>query len=71
MGRLLANYILLKIGYPILNYSNRSASRAAYIQAMCEADNNDFKNLEIFIANEMKEALIATLSTESSQLPYH
>lgn len=58
MGRLLANFILLKIGYPILNYSNRSMDRKAYIQAMREADNNDFKSLEIFIANELKEAII-------------
>jgi Fic family protein len=56
-SRLLTNYILLKLGYPILDYSNRSENRAAYIQAMQEADEKNFENLEIFIAEELNKAL--------------
>lgn len=57
MGRLLTNYILLKLGYPILDYSNRSENRTAYIQAMQEADEKNFEKLEIFIAEELNKAL--------------
>jgi len=57
MGRLLTNYILIKLGYPILDYSNRSENRSSYIKAMQEADEKDFENLEIFIASELNKAL--------------
>jgi Fic family protein len=57
MARLLVNYILLKLGYPILDYSNRSENRTSYIKAMQEADHNDFERLEIFIAQELNKSL--------------
>jgi len=57
MGRLLTNYILIKLGYPILDYSNRSENRSSYITAMQEADEKDFENLELFIASELNKAL--------------
>jgi hypothetical protein len=46
MGRLLTNYILIKLGYPILGYSNRPENRGEYIQAMRNADNKDFEGLQ-------------------------
>lgn len=57
MGRMLSNYILLKLGYPILDYSNRSSDRSAYIDAMRQADNRNYSDLEILIAKELKQAL--------------
>lgn len=57
MGRLLTNYILIKLGYPILDYSNRSENRDAYIKSMQEADQMNFENLEIFIAKELNKAI--------------
>jgi hypothetical protein len=50
MGRLLTNYVLIKLGYPILNYSNRSENRGEYIQAMRNADNKSFEKLQVVFA---------------------
>ncbi|MFZ4085779.1 MAG: Fic family protein [Vampirovibrionia bacterium] len=57
MGRLLTNYVLIKLGYPILDYSNRSEHRGEYIQAMRNADNKDFEGLQMIIAKELEKAL--------------
>lgn len=57
MGRLLSNFILFKIGYPILNYTNRSAARDEYISAMRNADKKDLTALELIIGQELKEAI--------------
>jgi Fic family protein len=57
MGRLISNFILLRLGYPILDYSNRSENRKEYIHAMQEADVKNFELLEIFIAKELNKAL--------------
>lgn len=61
MGRLLSNFILLKLGYPPLEYANRSADRKRYIEAMRKADLNDFSELQEFIANELDKAINAFL----------
>jgi Fic family protein len=60
MGRLISNFILLRLGYPILDYSNRSENRKDYIHAMQEADLRNFEFLEIFIAKELNKALLRT-----------
>lgn len=57
MGRMLTNFILLSLGYPPLKYANRSKDRTKYIEAMRKADNNDFSELEDFIASELNEAI--------------
>lgn len=62
MGRLLANFILLRLGYPLLDYSNRSDDRASYIKAMQEADAKDYARLETFIAEELKKSIEQNMS---------
>ncbi|MDA1020290.1 MAG: Fic family protein [Cyanobacteria bacterium] len=62
MGRLLTNFILLRLGYPLLDYSNRSEDRASYIQAMHDADNKDYERLETFIAEELSKAIKQNMS---------
>lgn len=57
MARLLSNFILIKLGYPPLQYANRSADRKKYIEAMHKADDNDFEQLENFIADELDKAI--------------
>lgn len=57
MGRLLTNVILDRLGYPILSYVSRSQNRKHYIDAMREADSNDFSELENFIAQELDESI--------------
>lgn len=57
MGRLLSNFILIKLGFPPLQYANRSADRKKYIQAMNQADSKDFSKLQNFIANELDKAI--------------
>ncbi len=57
MGRLLANFILIKLNFPPLQYANRSEDRKKYIEAMHKADDNDFEQLENFIADELDKAI--------------
>lgn len=57
MGRLLANFILIKLDFPPLQYANRSEDRKKYIEAMHKADDNDFEQLQNFIAEELDKAI--------------
>jgi fido (protein-threonine AMPylation protein) len=57
MGRMLTNIILLKLGYPLLTYANRSLNRSCYIDAMRAADKNDFSKLECIIAEDLDHAI--------------
>ncbi len=57
--QILSKFLLIKLGYPPLQYANRSADRKKYIQAMNKADNNDFSELQNFIASELDKAIDA------------
>lgn len=56
-GRMLSNFILVKLGYPPLKYANRSKVREKYIEAMRYGDAGDLTELENFIASELEEAI--------------
>lgn len=57
MGRLLSNFILVKLNFPPLQYANRSQDRKKYIEAMHKADDKDFSELQNFIAEELDKAI--------------
>lgn len=57
MGRLISNFILVKLGYPPIKFANRSDDRHKYISAMRKADNKDFLELQNFIAQELDQAI--------------
>jgi fido (protein-threonine AMPylation protein) len=59
MGRMLSNYILIKLGFPLLNYSNRSSNRDEYINAVRQADDKNYSPLEILIAKELEHAILS------------
>jgi|GEM_PF-1989472 len=59
MGRMLSNYILIRLGYPLISYSNRSSNREAYIEAIRAADAKNYNPLEIQIATELKQSIDA------------
>ncbi len=57
MGRLLTNFILKELGYPPLNFANRSKNRKQYIEAMREADKANYEKLEEIIAEELDDSI--------------
>lgn len=57
MARLLSNYILVRLKYPPLDYSNRSKRRISYINSMRKADEGDYSKLENMIAEELDKAI--------------